>query len=98
MKENQGLKSSSATANCYSEGKDDVTSYPWLALRGRTYYLRAPVPADIVGSFGRREIWRSLSPRKSFEAAQCTYERRRGVLRARAKRAPFPNFLSAPEM
>ena len=60
MKENQGLKSSSATANCYSEGKDDVTSYPWLALRGSTYYLRAPVPADIVESFGRREIWRSL--------------------------------------
>jgi len=60
MKENQELKSSSATANCYSEGKDDVTSYPWLALRGRTYYLRAPVPADIVESFGRREIWRSL--------------------------------------
>ncbi len=34
--------------------------YPWLTLRGRTYYLRAPVPADIRGSFGKAEIWKSL--------------------------------------
>nr|CAD6597675.1 integrase [Rhizobium sp. TCK] len=37
-----------------------MTAYPWLTLRGRTYYLRAPVPTDIKDSFGRAEIWKSL--------------------------------------
>jgi hypothetical protein len=39
---------------------EDVTTYPWLALRGRTYYLRAPVPLDIKKTFGKAEIWKSL--------------------------------------
>lgn len=37
-----------------------MTTYPWLALRGRTYYLRAPVPLDIQKTFGKAEIWKSL--------------------------------------
>nr|WP_186363414.1 DUF6538 domain-containing protein [Rhizobium sp. ACO-34A] len=39
---------------------EDVTVYPWLALRNRTYYLRAPVPADIREAMGKAEIWKSL--------------------------------------
>ncbi|MFN3962757.1 MAG: DUF6538 domain-containing protein [Fimbriimonadaceae bacterium] len=39
---------------------EDVTIYPWLALRNRTYYLRAPVPADLRPSLGKAEIWKSL--------------------------------------
>lgn len=37
-----------------------MTIYPWLALRNRTYYLRAPVPADLRDSLGKAEIWKSL--------------------------------------
>lgn len=37
-----------------------MTKYPWLTLRGRTFYVRAPVPADIQGTFGRKEIWKTL--------------------------------------
>ncbi len=39
---------------------EDVTVYPWLALRNRTYYLRAPIPADIREAMGKAEIWKSL--------------------------------------
>ncbi|QIO73935.1 tyrosine-type recombinase/integrase [Rhizobium leguminosarum bv. trifolii] len=39
---------------------EDMTIYPWLTLRNRTYYLRAPVPADLRDSLGKVEIWKSL--------------------------------------
>jgi len=39
---------------------EDVTKYPSLALRGRTFYLRAPVPLDIQQTFKRAEVWKSL--------------------------------------
>lgn len=37
-----------------------MTIYPWLTLRSRTYYLRAPVPTDIQKALGKSEIWKSL--------------------------------------
>lgn len=37
-----------------------MTVYPWLTLRNRTYYLRAPVPADLQASLGKTQIWKSL--------------------------------------
>ncbi len=37
-----------------------MTTYPWMTLRGRTFYLRAPVPSDIQKSLGKVEIWKSL--------------------------------------
>jgi len=39
---------------------EDVATYPWLALRNRTFYLRAPVPSDLRESIGKAEIWKSL--------------------------------------
>ncbi|MDR7145551.1 DUF6538 domain-containing protein [Rhizobium sp. BE258] len=39
---------------------EDVTAYPWLTLRNRTFYLRAPVPADLQKALGKAEIWKSL--------------------------------------
>lgn len=41
-----------------------MTKYPWLAIRGRTFYLRAPVPLDIQKTFGKAEIWKSLRTRE----------------------------------
>lgn len=34
--------------------------YPGLMLRGSRYYLRIYVPADLIESIGREEVWKSL--------------------------------------
>ncbi|EHS52711.1 hypothetical protein PDO_4629, partial [Rhizobium sp. PDO1-076] len=44
--------------------------YPWLALRNRTYYLRAPVPADLRDSMGKSEIWKSLRTQDRRKAVE----------------------------
>lgn len=56
---------------------EDLTNYPWLTVRGRTFYLRAPVPLDIQESFGRAEIWKSLR----------TQERKAAIERLRVESA-----------
>ena len=50
---------------------EDMAKYAWLALRGRTYYLRAPVPldnADRVQGFGRclRNSQAQALPRRTW--------------------------------
>ena len=40
----------------------------WLFKRGKTYYLRAHVPADLVDFVGKREIWRTLKTAHVGEA------------------------------
>lgn len=47
-----------------------MTIYPWLALRNRTYYLRAPVPADLRESLGKAEIWKSLRTQDRRKAVE----------------------------
>ena len=37
-----------------------MAKHPWLTQRGSVFYLRAPVPKDIVQSFGKREVTYSL--------------------------------------
>lgn len=47
-----------------------MTIYPWLTLRNRTYYLRAPVPADIRKSLGKNKILKSFGIQDSREAVE----------------------------
>ncbi len=47
-----------------------MTIYPWLTLRNRTYYLRAPVPADIRKSLGKDQIWKSLGTQDRRQAVE----------------------------
>ncbi|SFM54424.1 Site-specific recombinase XerC [Pleomorphomonas diazotrophica] len=81
-----------------------MTTYPWLALRGRKFYLRAPVPQDIRETFGKAEITKSLrtSDRKEAiarlwkEAAivQATFESHRRAL-ARLHQPPLAELTDA---
>lgn len=54
-----------------------MTVYPWLTLRNRTYYLRAPVPADLHESLKKTQIWKSLG----------TQDRRRAIEKLRIESA-----------
>ncbi len=54
-----------------------MTTYPWLFLRNHTYYLRAPVPADLHDSLGKSQIWKSLK----------TNDRRKAISRLRQESA-----------
>lgn len=49
---------------------EDVTVYPWLTLRNRTYYLRAPVPVDLREALGKAEIWKSLRTQDRRKAVE----------------------------
>ncbi|MEH7848661.1 DUF6538 domain-containing protein [Rhizobium laguerreae] len=64
---------------------EDVAIYPWMILRGRTYYLRAPVPADLRESLGKAEIWKSLR----------TQDRRTAVDRLRQESAEITHVFEA---
>jgi hypothetical protein len=37
-----------------------MAKHPALMARGRRWYLRAKVPADLIAFLGRAEIWRTL--------------------------------------
>lgn len=45
-----------------------MTKYPGLTTRGRVYYLRKKVDADIRETFGGKEIWRTLRTSDRKEA------------------------------
>ncbi len=64
---------------------EDVAIYPWMTLRGRTYYLRAPVPADLRESLGKAEIWKSLH----------TQDRRTAINRLRQESAEITDLFEA---
>lgn len=81
-----------------------MTVYPWLTLRNRTYYLRAPVPADIRESLGKEQIWKSLGTqdrRKAVEKLRIesavvteTFEKER-LRQARLKEPPLEELTEA---
>ncbi|TCR01043.1 hypothetical protein EDF70_10548 [Neorhizobium sp. JUb45] len=47
-----------------------MTVYPWLTLRNRTYYLRAPVPADLHEVLKKTQIWKSLGTQDRRKAVE----------------------------
>ena len=47
---------------------DELSYYPGLIQRGSVFHYRKRVPTDIVGTFGRREIWTSLGTGNRPEA------------------------------
>ena len=48
----------------------ELSYYPGLIQRGSVFHYRKRVPTDIVGSFGRREIWTSLDTGNRQEAVK----------------------------
>jgi hypothetical protein len=50
----------------------DVAKYPGLMRRKARYYLRVKVPADLVDTIGRQDIWRTLKTSEYHEAV-CRY-------------------------
>ena len=47
-----------------------MTVYPWLTLRNRTYYLRAPVPVDLQEALKKTQIWKSLGTQDRRKAIE----------------------------
>ena len=47
---------------------EELSYYPGLIQRGSVFHYRKRVPTDIVGTFGRREIWTSLGTGNRPEA------------------------------
>ncbi|MGA1832968.1 DUF6538 domain-containing protein [Rhizobium wenxiniae] len=47
-----------------------MTVYPWLTLRNRAYYLRAPVPADLHEALKKTQIWKSLGTQDRRKAIE----------------------------
>ena len=47
---------------------NELSYYPGLIQRGSVFHYRKRVPTDIVGTFGRREIWTSLGTGNRPEA------------------------------
>lgn len=64
----QDTLATTATGNCYSEGLRKVSGHTRLYRRGAVYYHRAVVPADIVGTYGKREELISLRTKDRAEA------------------------------
>ncbi len=59
-----------ATLCCYTQGMEELSYYPGLIQRGSVFHYRKRVHTDIVGSFGRREIWTSLGTGNRPEAVK----------------------------
>jgi integrase len=50
---------------------EDMGRYPGLTLRGRTYYLRVRVPAELLEAYApQKEIWRSLRTKNHKDAVE----------------------------
>ena len=45
-----------------------MAKHPWLTRRKDVFYVRAPVPKDIVETFGKREVTYSLRTKDLNEA------------------------------
>ena len=47
-----------------------MAKHPWLTQRGSVFYLRAPVPKDIIATFGKGEVTYSLGTKDRAEATR----------------------------
>ncbi|MGI9294372.1 MAG: DUF6538 domain-containing protein [Pseudomonadales bacterium] len=59
----------------------EVAQHPWLTRRKSVFYVRAPVPKDIIETFGRREVTYSLRT-KDLNEARARLDVQAGDIRA----------------
>ena len=74
--------------------------HPVKDIKSRIYYLRVRVPADLVGTFGRREVSKSLRTREPAEAKErfaveyAAVQKRWAALRATPQTLPLKQIVS----